>query len=44
VNFPKTARAHFSHALERKVKKIIRKNLAVRQSAEGGSARRGEAM
>jgi hypothetical protein len=43
VNFPKAARANFSHALGPKVKKIM-KNLAARQSAEGGSARRGETM
>jgi len=33
-----SGRNNFSHALEAKVKKIIRKNLAARQLAEGGSA------
>jgi hypothetical protein len=35
VNVPKAARANFSHAFGAKVKKIIRKNLAARQLAEG---------
>jgi hypothetical protein len=35
VNIPEPARANFSHALEGKVKKIM-KNLAARQLAEGG--------
>ncbi len=34
MNFPKAARANFSHALGAKVKKIIRKNLATRELAE----------
>jgi hypothetical protein len=38
VNVAKAERANFSHALGAKVKKIIRKNLSVRQLAEGGSA------